>query len=1190
MKKLNRLIYNTSGTLRQKAEEVLKTRRLEKIGPLSETDILKLLHELEVHQLELEMQNDELLLANEQISKAAGNRYRELFDFSPSGYLILSSEGEIIEINPAGSQLLGKERKKLIKNRFGFFVSDNTRAIYNFFLDDIFRSKGKKTCELILNLDNHLSLDVQLDGIVTENGKECLVTMTDITIQKRAVEKVRESEIFLKSAQTVAGFGTFSVRLDLKSWESSEILDQIFGINSDFDKSYRGWMAIIHPGWRQVMGDYFHRLAESNNPIFDKEYKIIRQNDLAERWIHTKGRIEFESSNNPRLILGVITDITDRKLMEEKLIESEKLYQALISNLNVGLLVQGAHSEILLSNSRALELLGLTQDQLLGKTSFDEDWNVIHEDGSPYPGTTHPVPLSIETHKPIRNAVMGVFRPESNDRVWLLVNADPELNPDGSVNKVNCTFTDITERKLTEEALQAKEQQYRDIFHKNTAVKLIINPFTGNITKANQASAIYYGYTIPELESMKIDDINILSSKQIRDEMAMATFEQRNYFNFRHRLASGEIRDVEVYSGPIESGGKILLYSIIHDITKRKQAEYLLQNSLDRLLKIASRVPGVVYEYKLKPDGTSYFPFASEAIKEIYQVTPDEVRESGSKVFEKILPEDLAGVIASIQESAIELKPWKYEYRVKFDDGSVHTLYGNAVPQAEMDGSILWHGYISDISERKEVETKLQISESRFRAILDNSYEAIGVHINGIWAMCNPAAVKLFGVNNQEELLGTPLINVITPDERPRILYYVQDRNKDSTSPSSYVTRGLRKDGTEFDMDVKLSTYMLENKRHVMVILRDITKLNQARKELHESEERLRTIVEWSSNGIVVHRDGRIVFVNPAAVKMFGANSETELIGTGIFDRIHPNYHQIVTERLAKARDEKIGAPRIEIKYLKLNGEIIDAEVQGNLINYDGIPSFQVSINDITDRKRAEDELKRVNTEKDKFFSIIAHDLRSPFSGFLGLTEIMAKELAHMSMDEVMQISVMMNKSAINLYNLLGNLLEWSKMQRGLTAFVPQSTELRSKVIESLVLSLEAARKKEIDIAIDLSADWLTFVDPYMFECIIRNLTNNAIKFTPKGGKIKIAATTIDKNLIEVSVNDTGIGMNTQMIKDLFQLNINTNRKGTMGELSTGLGLIICKDFVEKQGGKLWVESEVGVGSTFRFTLPVFLG
>ncbi len=158
----------------------------------------------------------------------------------------------------------------------------------------------------------------------------------------------------------------------------------------------------------------------------------------------------------------------------------------------------------------------------------------------------------------------------------------------------------------------------------------------------------------------------------------------------------------------LDAAGVFLGYrGILTDITTRKRAEEAQKEAMGRLQKIASRIPGVIYQYRLNPDGTSCFPFASAAIYSIYRVTPEQVRYDAQKVLNVLHPDDYEGVIASIMSSAQNLTPWRHEYRVKFDDGEVRWLFGNALPQKEEDGAILWHGFIDDITERKTMEKEL---------------------------------------------------------------------------------------------------------------------------------------------------------------------------------------------------------------------------------------------------------------------------------------------------------------------------------------------------------------------------------------------------------------------------------------------------------------------------------------------------
>jgi signal transduction histidine kinase len=252
-----------------------------------------------------------------------------------------------------------------------------------------------------------------------------------------------------------------------------------------------------------------------------------------------------------------------------------------------------------------------------------------------------------------------------------------------------------------------------------------------------------------------------------------------------------------------------------------------------------------------------------------------------------------------------------------------------------------------------------------------------------------------------------------------------------------------------------------------------------------------------------------------------------------------------------------------------------------------------VTLVDITDLKIAEAKIKKanealikLNAEKDKFFSIIAHDLRSPISSFMELTRFISEEVADLTTADIKRITTSMTTSTRKLYGLLENLLQWSKFHQNLIPFNPKLVQLLPLVNESLETIMESAASKEIVITNTIPRETALWADSVMLQSVIRNLVSNAVKFTPKGGEITLSAKTAEEKNVEISVKDTGIGMNPKMAKNLFQLNQQVNRKGTEGEPSSGLGLILCKEFVEKHGGKIWAESVEGKGSTFFFTIP----
>jgi PAS domain S-box-containing protein len=235
------------------------------------------------------------------------------------------------------------------------------------------------------------------------------------------------------------------------------------------------------------------------------------------------------------------------------------------------------------------------------------------------------------------------------------------------------------------------------------------------------------------------------------------------------------------------------------------------------------------------------------------------------------------------------------------------------------------------------------------------------------------------------------------------------------------------------------------------------------------------------------------------------------------------------------------------------------------------------------------EELVRINAEKDKFFSIIAHDLRSPFNSFLNVTEMMAKEVYEMNQEKIIQLATSMSRSAGALFVLLENLLDWSRMKRGLTVFEPKQIHFSDIVNSTLNLTAGMAVNKQIGVNVIIPDELEVYADKQMLGATMRNLITNAIKFTNQGGQVVISAKiTPEEDSVLISVRDTGIGMEQSRLSRLFRIDENVSRKGTEGESSSGLGLLLCKEFVEKNGGKIWAESEENKGTTFRFTIPLW--
>ena len=398
---------------------------------------------------------------------------------------------------------------------------------------------------------------------------------------------------------------------------------------------------------------------------------------------------------------------------------------------------------------------------------------------------------------------------------------------------------------------------------------------------------------------------------------------------------------------------------------------------------------------------------------------------------------------------------------------------------------------------------------------------------------------------------------------------------------------------------VYITGHTTENGKQCLIVVNDISGRKRAEDALRDLHWRLESIIEATRVGTWEWNveTGETVFNDEWAHIIGYTLDELAPISIKTWEEFaHPNDLKHSAELLKRHFEGELPYYDIECRMKHKDGYWVWVHDRGRVITRtaSGKPLLMFGTHtDISERKRVQEELElknaqlvKLNAEKDKFFSIIAHDLRSPFNGLLGLTEILTGGLHDMTMEQIHDMAMLIKSSASNLYSLLDNLLEWSSLQRGLITYIPTSFLLMPKISESMVLVTETANKKEIAISYDIPEDIEVFADGNMLGSIIRNLVTNAVKFTPKGGNITVSARSLPDRFVEISVRDTGIGMNRKMIDNLFRLDVNTNRKGTEDEFSTGLGLIICKDLVEKLGGKLRVESEVGTGSTFYFSIP----
>jgi len=488
------------------------------------------------------------------------------------------------------------------------------------------------------------------------------------------------------------------------------------------------------------------------------------------------------------------------------------------------------------------------------------------------------------------------------------------------------------------------------------------------------------------------------------------------------------------------------------------------------------------------------------------------------------------------------------------------------------------------------------------KLLFENNFEGIVVlDSNASIMFANKKAQEILG-NVDNKLLGEKITNLqlnflhqdFSDLDMGDFLFNLVLSGKEM--PQNYIV-GIRKPDRSSTLWIKLNTisYYDEDDGLDKISLHFIEA--EDRDEIEHTQilvdEKLKQLIKNSFDMIVLlDSNGIQHFVSESSEKILGYRSE-ELTNISVIEKmIHPEDQGNVIQEFQNILT-KGGIGGAQYRHRHKNGGWVYLEAYGsNQINNPFINAVVLNVRDITERKNVEKRLlenetrlREMNATKDKFFSIIAHDLRSPFNTIVGFSDILAQQIHEKNYEELEKyITILQNSSQLAL-DLLVNLLEWSRVQTGRIEFNPEYLDLESLIKEVVKLFIEIARQKSINISLELSNNKPVFADKAMLGTILRNLISNGIKFTNSGGEIIISTIDNEDGLL-VSVADNGVGIIKEDISKLFRIEESYSTNGTQNEKGTGLGLLICKEFIEKHHGELWVESQEGKGSNFYFSIP----
>lgn len=552
---------------------------------------------------------------------------------------------------------------------------------------------------------------------------------------------------------------------------------------------------------------------------------------------------------------------------------------------------------------------------------------------------------------------------------------------------------------------------------------------------------------------------------------------------------------------------------------------------------------------------------------------------------------------------------------------SISCLYLNS------DVSFL-HSICSQVAaaiESKRMEDALKKERRLLKTLIDNIPDSIySKDINCNKTLANKADVMNADVKNENELIGKNDFDFYEKELAEK--FFRDDMTVINTglpilNREEYVLNNQGDKKWLLTSKIPLKDEE-DNVIGLVGIGRDITLRKRYEEALNESENRLNVIIESTLDGILaVDGNGKIIRTNKRFAELWRIpqsiieEGNDELLLACVLEQLaDPN--EFITKVQELYSTNKYDLDTIYFK----DGRVFERYTAPMVSNESSIGRVW-SFRDITERERAEqalkevneelilskntiedslfernqiiselsetkDKLEKLNSEKDKFFSIIAHDLKSPFQGFINLTELMAEDINDFTLDELTQLSKEIHKNSKNLFKLLQNLLEWAQMQKGTYKWEPQRFNLFDTITENIEVLKNRADQKGIILVMDCPNDIFVFADIAMINSVFRNLLSNALKFTNHDGKVTISAS-IEKNQCMVAVKDSGIGMTEIQLSKLFKIEEKVGQIGTDGEESTGLGLLLCKEFVEKNGGSISVESKIDCGSTFKFTLPL---
>jgi PAS domain S-box-containing protein len=1016
------------------------------------------------------------------------------------------------------------------------------------------------------------------------------VSVFDVITERRRVDDaLRESEQKLRTLFESMATGVFYQAADGTLEDVNPSALRMLGLTREQflgrDSYDPRWKVVAEDGTRLPAEQHPSMIAlRTGKPVTNGIFGVYNPVRDDYTWLNINAEPQFRAGEPaPFKVYVTMDDITERRRAEVALREREQKFRETVKSLQEGYYSTTLDGVLLEHNVAFSRILGIGADQDLTGSHLPDFWQ--------YPEERREYVNELRANGFVHSYIIKAKK-ATGEKIWVLAHARLVRDSAGMALRIEGTVTDITDLKQAQDALKASEEKFFTAFRTSPYAITITRARDGQLKETNDGFSSITGYTREETRGRSSVNLDLWVNPEDRDRVVSALREGRGVEGqeFRFRKKNGEIMTGLFTGRMILIDNEPCILSSIQDITERRHTEEELRKSEEKFRNVFDWANDAIMLHSLTvPGSPGRFVDVNQVACRMLGYTRDELLAMGPPA---IVPAELHPRLAEIIRQASAEDSVLFETRFLRKDGTTFPVEssGHLVTYEEKK---IWLSHIRDITERKRNEEALIESEARLSLTL-----AVGNA--GIWEW-DLGTDEVWFDDRFHALIG------YTPGELPKTAQEWKSYHHPEDLPVMLSRAGayLQGDIAIFESEHRIRTregtwnwiftrgqladhHPAGPRKRFIGIAMNVTERKRNEEALIESEEKFRLVVESAPEAIFIQTEGRFAYVNPAACRLFGAISPDQLVGRPVPDQFHPDFQEIVTERIRRLNEERQPVEKIEEIILRLDRTPVTVEVSAVPVVYTGRNGALVFLIDITRRKRAEEqreslirELEGKNAELERFTYTVSHDLKSPLitiRGFLGLLreDALGGDVAQVDRD-IARISSATDK----MQALLSDLLTLSRIGR--VTNPPEQVNFGTIAEEARELLAGSIREKGVTVTIapDLPD---VFVDRTRIREVLTNLIENAIKFrSEQEPRVEIGVLYMGEKTV-FYVRDNGIGIEPDYLSRIFGLFEKLDPKSE----GTGVGLSIVRRIIEVHGGKIWVESPgPGQGTTFLFTLPV---